>query len=522
MSKKGRKRSGGHGAPASRSQAASVVRTASNPQLRLGALLALIALGVIVRIVAVAFSPQNGYVPDHVSHMGRFQYAWNHGPWSVYEMERGEPFLVRMTNPQTGLPGVTIRPNPHHVNYPPLAAYLFWVSGATWRVLDSDVETVQLSPPVARQLGLSQPQLSSVLVDTFASRFADGLTPMLFDFLLAWGVMTLVRQLGGGAWLGVAAFGVVMLAPPIWLDSAFWIQFESWVSSMLVWTMVLLLRRQWLLAGLLYGAALMTKAQAILFGPTLVFIGLALLLGTRGDWRTRWLNALHLLKTAGAAAVMVLFIAAPFMINDATDPNNTEGVFRWYQRAYVGTITDERYERITHNAFNLWCLNALAYGPPEPGEDFFNGTLSNEVRWFGLTKQFLGKALLSMAIIAAWGLVGWRYGWSDRSWVVTAFLVMFAAFTLPTTVHERYIYFGMPFVFALMFIERRWLLPAAVLMLVGTFEMTSFRWMSYTDAAVRIGAFVLSSLIVLAFVYCYAVVALRKPRLSAAAPPRSG
>ena len=109
-----------------------------------------------------------------------------------------------------------------------------------------------------------------------------------------------------------------------------------------------------------YGAALMTKPQAILFVPVFVYIFLALRFMSGGTWR----RALGLWKTAGVALVVVGFVAAPFMTSDARSDSNTEGAFRWFKRSYVGTIGEQRYDRTTLNAFNVWWFDLLAQGTP--------------------------------------------------------------------------------------------------------------------------------------------------------------
>ncbi|MBN2445971.1 MAG: hypothetical protein JXO22_04565 [Phycisphaerae bacterium] len=471
-----------------------------------------IALGIIIRIVTVLMSPLNGYLQDHVSHMGRFKYAFEHGPWQVYEMPNLEPFVRPSTNPGSGAQ-YEIVANPHVVNYPPLSAYLFWLQGAVWHVLDPEVVTVA----VTMRDG-SRGEISSPLIETRAARFADGFVAMILDFFVAWGVARVVRELSRKRQplRESIAFAITILAPPVFLDSAFWIQFESWVMCLLIWCLVLLLRGRLVWAGIIYGVALMTKTQSIIFGPVFVYVFFARWLMADGNWR----RALAMWKTGVAAVLTVAFIAAPFMLNDARDAENTEGgAWRWFKRAYTGTIGDERYDRITLHAYNIWWLDLASQGPPpdDPGERaaFRDRIYSNDTPLFGIPKGRLGTGLLALSVLATWALCAHKWRWRRESWVVCTYMILFAAFMLPTTVHERYIYYCIPPAIALAVHRRAWIAPLVVLLIVGTSEMFSYRLPSitrYSDAAsdvARARTSFLAVLAVLAFIYSYVVVIMK-------------
>lgn len=476
-----------------------------------------VALGIIVRLVAVSLSPLNGYGPDHVSHMGRFQYCWLNGPWNAYEMEAGEVFLERMRHPQTGDDAYRLTRNPHPINYPPLATYAFALSGGLWHLLDGTtvpegvllvrtqegMREMPISAQVLQQVGV-HPQ--SRPLETFAARFADGFTPMIVDFFLALGVARLIRVMRGkkSPWLETIGYAIAILAPPIFLDSAFWIQFDSWVTTLLLWVVILLMRDRLWLAGLIFGIALMTKAQAILLGPVLAYVFLARALSPGGSW----LRAFALWKTAVAALATVLFIAAPFMIVDATKGD----ALRWFKRSYVGTIGAEKYQRTTMNAFNLWWLDVARQ--PKPGRDSglsFKDIVDASNPILGISKTLWGKGLLSVAILAAGALALRRWRGVPESYAEMSFVVMFCAFMLPTTVHERYIYFCIPYAIALAVHRPIWSPVAAVLMIVGTAEMFSFQWVRFTDSAARAQATLLALMALAALIYSYVILARRQP-----------
>lgn len=430
-------------------------------------------LAIAARIIAVSVAPQSSYLPDHISNMGWSTYAFQHGPWRIYELPANQPLVVRVQDRRTGRVGETVRLNAHACNYPPLSIYLFWLQGAVWHALDHQELTLQPPPDIARRFRVTQPVTSRV-VDTRASRFADALPGILLDFLLAWGVARLVHALRPdrpSSTLETLAFGIALLAPPIFLDSAFWNQADSWITCLLVWCLAFLMRARLGVAGLLYGAALVTKPQAILFAPVFVYIFLALRFMPDGTWR----RALGLWKTAVFAVLVVAVIAAPFMIHDARDETNPDGAFRWFKRSYLGTIGSARYQQTTLVAFNLWWLDLLAQGTPtEPGD--LRRFLDAGQPMLGASKAVLGKVLLALGVVVAWVVCARKWRWTRESWPVCTFVILLAAFVLPTSVHERYIYYCLPFLIALAVRARKWIAPLLALLLVATFEMTSFRW----------------------------------------------
>jgi hypothetical protein len=251
----------------------------------------------------------------------------------------------------------------------------------------------------------------------------------------------------------------------------------------------------------------MTTPQAILFGPVFYYVFFALRFMPGGTWR----RALGLLKSAAVALVVVAVIAAPFMIADARSDTNPNGMLRWFERSYLGTIGAERYARTTLAAFNLWWLDLLAQGAPQQPADL-NRLLDAEATLLGVSKAVAGKVLLGLGIVLAWLLCARKWKWAPQSWPVCTFIILLAAFTLPTSVHERYIYYCIPFVIALGVHARAWIFPMLALLLVGTFEMTSFRWLElwsgrlYTAGNPALPASaILAVLTVLSLLYSYVV-----------------
>ena len=464
-------------------------------------ILVAVGVGVAVRLVCVGFAPLYAYPNDHVDNMAWSDYAFQHGVLNIYDMPARYAIVQRRYNPQTGQPVAAPAVAPHACNYPPLSALIFWFQGATWNALDSDRQTLRLSGPpaeVMRRAAL-KPRAESPLLNTYSSRLADALPAILFDFALAWGVLLLVRALRGkrAPLREALAFAITLLAPPLFLDSAFWNQADSWITCLLVWTLYCVLARRFVLAGVVFGAALLIKAQAILFFPVLAFIFIA------ASMRDR----IGLLKSAAVALLVAALIAAPFSIADARKSNNPDGALRWFKRSYVETIGASAYKRTTLSAFNIWWFDYLSKPAPTSGRAF-RETLNDQTTLAGLRKSTLGKTLLAASILLTFALCAWRFRWSRESWVVCAFMITLAAFVLPTRVHERYIYYCIPFVIALSVHAPRWIGPLLLLLVVGTAEMISYRFAFRPDPTSRGMTGFLALLTVVAFVYSY-VLALR-------------
>jgi hypothetical protein len=185
---------------------------------------------------------------------------------------------------------------------------------------------------------------------------------------------------------------------------------------------------------------------------------------------------------------VILVTAGPFMLTDADEPG---GPLRWLQRSYPETIGSNARGGTTFNAFNLWWLHWMAAGATVTERDSTKPML-------GTTRQTVGTILLMIAVLAVLALSASRGRFHRHAWVTCAYLTCLAAFALPTGMHERYIYYCLPFLIVLCATDwKRWLIPLAALLTVGTFEMTSFAWVTWTDTGVEGGDRLRGSLLAL-------------------------
>ncbi len=96
---------------------------------------------------------------------------------------------------------------------------------------------------------------------------------IVFDVLLALFAYRIVREVRPASrWLPTVAFGATFLLPTVILNSAWWAQCDSVYASLCLGSLSFLLRRQTALACVLFGLAFAFKLQAVFFLPALVVL----------------------------------------------------------------------------------------------------------------------------------------------------------------------------------------------------------------------------------------------------------
>ncbi len=294
-------------------------------------------------------------------------------------------------------------------NYPPLSVYLLYVSGVVFRALSIDR-----------------------VINTPASLGAFTFWGILGDFLVAWGCAALVA-LFRPAWAPRLTYTLALFLPPLWWDSVVWAQMDSVLLAPAVWMLYAMLRRRWLLAGVLWGVAFGLKPQAILLVP---LWGLALFtVGSR--WRV---------LLGGVAAAVVLFIVAlPFTLHSG---------WEWLRRSYIENLLSTYTHLTTLKAFNVWYLHLL-----------LSDSIDAQAKWLGLARGTWGKLWLLAGLLVGFGYSLQRWRHDRRALVLWTTLSLLLFVMLPTEVHERYLILVLPFLgVAAAFTWRLW--PGLILLLV--------------------------------------------------------
>ncbi len=473
--------------------------TPARPPLSPGLLIVVtsIILGLFARGVSLTYAPQYSYRPDHTDFMAWAEESWRGGATNIYAQSQPWPVIYRYFARDGRFQDIPVR-IPHACNYLPLSTWIFWVQGGLWSALADEV-TINANGRGGIPRGTP---VTGRVANTLTARFVAALPAIVFDFILAWGVAALILALGGARLRAALGFAITILAPPIFLDSAFWNQVDSWVAAPLVWTTVLLLRQRYIPAGIVYGCALLLKPHAILLGPVLLFAAFARLR------RESLKAAAGPLLTGVIALVVAAVLSLPHSIAGAKVENlpAEDQAWKsalWFKRAYIDTVAGDLYKRTTLNAFNLWWFDFQSNGgTPE--------ALDSTAPIFGISKDRFGKVLLALGLIAGAVLAGRKWGWQPVSYVGFAFMVMLCAFMLPTRVHERYIFLCIPFAIALSMIRPAWLTVLVPLVIVGGFEMTSFRWAGQPDQ--RGFTTMLAVLSTLALLISFVLLAIREHR----------
>ncbi|MCH8150617.1 MAG: hypothetical protein IH987_22030, partial [Planctomycetes bacterium] len=200
--------------PASRNHDFAPKLPASHMRWFQAALLA----GTVLRMVTIPLSSPDFNLPfvdtsswavDHVTYVVWAQQATSpeQGLLSMYTEPHGEGLEVSLPRGQKFVQleegGMT--------NYPPLSLYVIWLQGKVYRFLDPEM-----------------------VANTVLARVVFHAVPFIGDIVLAIGVWTLCFCVFDRR-TAVIATTVVYLIPPIWLDSCWWGQTDSWEMAPMVW-----------------------------------------------------------------------------------------------------------------------------------------------------------------------------------------------------------------------------------------------------------------------------------------------
>jgi len=282
------------------------------------------------------------------------------------------------------------------IAFPPVMVYVWWLLGVVEPALRTTVTSID---PIVR-----------VVMKAPAS-----LADLGIAVAIAWHLRTTPR------WAVFGALGFAL--NPVALDvSAWWGQYESMYVLAGVIAFVLAVRGQSLLAAVAIGIAVSTKPQALVF-----VIPFAAWFLARDGWRGLLTAALAM--TATVAISWVPFVAAG-------------GVEHYAQN--VAQYQDNAFAFVSFRAWNPWWLIEQLGG---------SNPLSDQTRLLGIvTARNVGYLLAVVGECA----VGWLVfrARSPRALALGLATAVLVAFTLLTTMHERYAFGALAFL-PLAFPDRR-------------------------------------------------------------------
>ncbi len=379
-----------------------------------------VVVGIVARVWLVALAPRYGFLGDHVDYVCWGREAVDVGVLALYSRPPGACPTRAYVDGQWG---DIVTGSNQRLNYPPLAAYVFWAEGHLLAAIDR-----------------------SRTANTVASRAVFALSTSVAELVAAIGTAALVLDAAGPT-VAALAFATTWLAPPLLADGPFWGQTESWILAPAVWMVWAMGRERWLVAGALWGVALALKPSALLLGPLWAYAA---------AFRPSRLRVL----AGGATAVAVLnLIALPFWL--------ASGV-AWLRTAYLANYVYNLHWS-TMMTFNVWYAELLV-----------NGVLDSRAALLGVSRDTWGTLLLVAGLLVAFAITrSWERRRPERqslAFVPLAALVTLAAVTFPTRVHSTYTAFAAPFLIATACLVPRTIVSAAVMLVAATLQILCWQW----------------------------------------------
>lgn len=279
----------------------------------------------------------------------------------------------------------------------------------------------------------------------------------------------------GGTERATLLAGLYAVAPPVWINVAWWGQVDVLLSLPMVASVALLDRWRGRASWVCWALGMLIKPQAVILAP-LLYAGTLRRYGPRG------------LAQGGFLALGLLALAcAPFAL-----AGEGPGLYQ----AAVGSVG--RFPQVTNRAYNLWWL---VVG---------DRAVSDLTEWMGVSYRSLGFLLVGAAALLT--MLAVLRNPSGPSRAAAAAALALAFFALPTQIHERYAFFALPFLLLAAAADLRLLAAYAVVVVTGTINIVgAIRGFSpQLSAAIRASwlpegvAVVSLGLLVVLVVYCFA------------------
>ena len=259
---------------------------------------------------------------------------------------------------------------------------------------------------ICRLLGLPYGSDGMAFVFKLPATFADLTTAYL--------VYRMVKKLRGNEAFALVLAGVIAFNPALMFVSGAWGQIDTLLTLLLALTCDAFINNRKVLAGAMYGLAILFKPQALMLGPLLATAYLADAL----DFKHNWMRALLDAALAVVAALAVLeLLSLPFQ---STQP------WYWLIERYRSTAGTYQYASV--EAFNLFSMLGGNWKP-------ITDTL------LGMPYSFWGTAgiVLSILFSAALYVKGRRDDARAGALYLAGAVLIAGVFTLGHYMHERYI-----------------------------------------------------------------------------------
>ncbi|MEN6340282.1 MAG: glycosyltransferase 87 family protein, partial [Clostridiaceae bacterium] len=187
---------------------------------------------------------------------------------------------------------------------------------------------------VCKVLGISYGSTGMALLFKLPSTAAD----LVGTYLL----YKIAKHYGASETVSLIVAGIFAFCPVLAFVSGAWGQIDSILALLLVIVILLLQKDKRILAGAVYGLAILCKPQALMLGPLLAVAFIADIVDAKQNWPKRLLETF--LAVAAAFAVLIV-LSLPF-----------KGTQNWYWLAVKYATTASSYNYMSIEAFNLGSL----------------------------------------------------------------------------------------------------------------------------------------------------------------------
>lgn len=223
--------------------------------------------------------------------------------------------------------------------------------------------------------------------------------------------------------VGTLLAALYFLNPAILVNSSSWGQIDSILALLIILCIYFMQQKRYSVSVLIYLAAILTKPQAIVFGPVMIF-GLADEIHriiTSKDVVERSRRSWYLAGAFAGSFIVFAFISY-FMKND-------QGSILWLIEKYKTTVSSYQYAAL--NVFNLHAFLGGQWAP-----------LDNAV-FLGISYKALGWIGITLVTLASFGYFIFAYlkklDVRKYFWLLAAFLAI-GSVMLGNSAHERYLY----------------------------------------------------------------------------------
>lgn len=187
---------------------------------------------------------------------------------------------------------------------------------------------------VCRTLGISYGSTGMALLFKLPSTAAD--------LIGTWLLYKVAKQYGASETVSLIVAGLFAFCPVLAFVSGAWGQIDSILSLLLVVVILLMQKDKRILAGAVYGLAILLKPQALMLGPLLAVAFIVYIIDAKEKWAKRLIETV--LAVLAAFAVLIA-LSLPF-----------KGTQNWYWLAVKYATTASSYNYMSIEAFNLGSL----------------------------------------------------------------------------------------------------------------------------------------------------------------------